>query len=176
MIEYKNTFRVDLIIKNASSSEDLFAGDTLLIHLPLQQQGQYTGAVLDRDLPAGSELGISLTTLQNNNTSDEDQTFNFCVSVIGPAQTRQGGSWENPNYQDEGCSMITLKPQETNNISSLFAGVESICLYPNPATAYTHLAVEMAELKLFACLLRISRAEQSGIWIWVAYKQADPPR
>lgn len=126
------SFSLSLTIANQSATENLVQGDTLLFNIsPFMEEGELSGALLPAGIVAGGSLTIQFPTpYPNPNNTGANVTEEICVMLFGTAQSDLGGSWENPNFEDTGCTTITLQ-SSTVGINEDLTTEWSV--YPNPA-------------------------------------------
>lgn len=140
IVPHQGQFALSLTITNASSTESLLAGDTILYVFTGATNLQ--GIVLNITIPPGQSFSFdTLATFTNTNNAFNDVNRTFCVRVLGTANGILNGSWSNPNYLTEICSNIILQGSGGNPppCSNTFSDINtSACNhYTSPSGNYT---------------------------------------
>ncbi len=134
-------FTVAVSIENDSeTSLNLNVNDTIFFNVTgYHEEGEYSGALLPSAINAGETVTLQLLSLQNTNPG-ASAAFELCVSIIGPAQTNLGGSWENSNSEQDACVTVTLAGGfvgiEENTTTSTWS------VYPNPVNNHINITTD----------------------------------
>lgn len=138
VVPNQNHCALSLSITNASITESLASGDTILF--TYTGASNLTGIVLHQALAPGQSLRLdTLAGFTNTNPSMNDETGRICVRVLGTANTSLNGSWSNPYSPLEECVTITLKGINSSPCSPTFATISAAaCVsYTSPSGRYS---------------------------------------
>ncbi len=126
------TFNVTVNITN-NGPDDLMVGDTVYYNTPSMFAFDVEPFVLAQGIPSGSSASVTLTSVQNINENNQDETTDYCVKVlshpndIGSFIDTTGGAMNNTD-----CNTITLKASNPSAIDELQQD-RKLQIYPNPA-------------------------------------------
>lgn len=129
-------FALSFTITNASTTEPLRSGDTILF----TWGGKLEGLLLHTAIAPGQTFSFdSLAFFPNNNAELTDVTRPFCISVMGTANSSLNGSWSNPNFGVQFCADVILKGTNSTGCDPTFSSIStSSCgTYTSPSGRYS---------------------------------------
>lgn len=140
--------------------DTLFTGDTLYYNKPTQPLFTYSSYILSQPIHPNSNVTLTLETLNNINTNQQDETMDYYVYVV--SNPLNNGAFidttNDANNYDVNAN-VTFKPCEPTSIHDVEKSKNALKLYPNPAGAQISFEVDASHTALAATINDISGRE-----------------
>lgn len=116
--------------------DTLFTGDTLYYNKPTQPSFDYDTYILTQPIFPGSNLTLTLETLNNVNTDETDQVMDYYLYVVSNLANngRFIDTANDANNYDVNAN-VTFKAGKPTAIDDMTKGNALLELYPNPASS-----------------------------------------
>lgn len=140
--------------------DTLFTGDTLYYNKPTQPLFTYNSYILSQPIHPNSNVTLTLETLNNINTNQQDETMDYYVYVV--SNPLNNGAFidttNDANNYDVNAN-VTFKPCEPTSIHDVEKSKNALKLYPNPAAAQISFESDASNTALAATINDISGRE-----------------
>lgn len=122
--------------------DTLFSGDTLYYNLPSMPLITYNPFILTQNIVPQSNLNLTLATLNNVNSDQNDQMMDYYVFVVSnPANNGRFIDTTNDDNNYDINTDVTFKAGNPTSISDVNGSSIPVKLYPNPASSLLNVHV-----------------------------------
>lgn len=137
--------------------DTLFTGDTLYYNKPSQPLFDYTRYILTQPVNPNDNVTLTLETLSNVNTNQQDETMDYYIYV--KSNLLNNGAFidttNDANNYDVNTN-VTFKPCQPTAVNDIENNKNVLKLYPNPASTQINFNIEASNRLLEATICDIS--------------------
>jgi hypothetical protein len=137
--------------------DTLFTGDTLYYNKPTQPLFTYNPYILTQPIVPNGSVNLTLETLNNVNTNQQDETMDYYVYVVSkPLNNGAFIDTTNDANNYDANANVTFKAGQPTAINDLEKSKNTLRLFPNPAGSQISFNIDASNTALAAIISDIS--------------------
>jgi hypothetical protein len=137
--------------------DTLFTGDTLYYNKPTQPLFTYSPYILTQPIAPNDNVNLTLETLHNVNTNQQDETMDYYVYVVSnPLNNGAFIDTTNDANNYDVNTNVTFKAGQPTAVHDVEKNKNSLKIYPNPAGAQISFNIDASNTALTATISDIS--------------------
>jgi hypothetical protein len=137
--------------------DTLFTGDTLYYNKPTQPLFTYSSYILTQPIVPNGNVNLTLETLHNVNTNQQDETMDYYVYVVSnPLNNGRFIDTTNDANNYDVNTNVTFKAGQPTSINDVEKNRNTLKLYPNPANSQISFNIDASNTALVATVSDIS--------------------